>query len=96
MEVKIVTIRQALQHVADHPDMNLDKLLDTPAHELISRTLFDIANNAQADSRGTLTKANIARNMIFMRLVGRRRSGSHPATQKKEVDVLIFKPLAGE
>ena len=81
--MKIVTIRQALQHVADNPTLKTDVLLDVSVHELISRTLFEIANGAQLSERGSLNRANIARNMIFNRLVGRRRAGSHPATSQK-------------
>jgi len=80
--MKIVTIRQALQHVADNPTLKTDELLDVKAHELVARTLYEIANGAQMSERGSLTRANIARNMIFNRLVGRRRTGSHPATGK--------------
>jgi hypothetical protein len=92
--MKIVTIRQSLQHVVDNPVLQTDDLIGLPAHELVSRTLFEIANGAQISERGSMNRANIARNMIFNRLVGRRRPGTHPATQKKvELD---FVDLAGE
>lgn len=94
MGVKHVTIRQALQHVADNPVLKTDVLLDVPTHELVARTLFEIANGAQISERGSLARANAARNMIFTRLVGRRRAGSHPATHQKVE--LKFVPLAGE
>lgn len=81
--MKVVTIRQALQHVVDNPVLGTDDLISLPAHELVSRTLFEIANGAQISERGSMTRANVARNMIFTRLVGRRRPGSHPATEKK-------------
>lgn len=81
--MKIVTIKQALQHVAENPTMKTDVLLDVPVHELVSRSLFEIANGAHLNERGSLTRANVARNMIFNRLVGRRRAGSHPATNAK-------------
>lgn len=81
--MKIVTIQQALQQVADRPQMTDDNLLEHKVHELVCRSLFEIANEPQVKVRGSLTKANIARNMIFTRLVGRRRAGSHPATRTK-------------
>jgi hypothetical protein len=93
MGVKRVTVRQALQHVADNPVLKTDDLLQVPISELISRTLFDIANGAQLRDRKSMTHANVARNMIFQRLVGRRRAGSHPAT--KTTRQLQFKDLAG-
>jgi hypothetical protein len=92
--MKIVTIAQALQHVADNPSLKTDVLLNVPTHELVSRSLFEIANGAQLSERGSLNRANIARNMIFNRLVGRRRAGSHPATQTKVE--LEFVNLTGE
>jgi len=92
--VNIVSIQQALQQVADHPHMDTDDLLNTKAHELVCRSLFEIANAPKADQRGSLTRANTARHMIFTRLVGRRRAGSHPATRVRvEVE---FIDLAGK
>lgn len=92
--MKVVTIQQALQQVADRPQMSDDNLLDHKVHELVCRSLFEIANNPQIRERGSMTRANIARQMIFTRLVGRRRAGSHPATkQKVEVD---FVDLTGK
>jgi hypothetical protein len=84
-----VTIRQALQRVADTPVMQSDVLLNIPTHELVARTLFEIANNPQFDQRGSMARANLARNMILSRLVGRRRPGSHPATDEKVVLEMI-------
>lgn len=92
--MKIVTIRQALQQVADNPVLKSDDLISLPVHELVARSLFEIANGAQISERGSLTRANVARNMIFNRLVGRRRAGSHPATQTKVE--LEFVNLTGE
>jgi uncharacterized membrane protein (UPF0127 family) len=92
--VKIVTIQQALQQVADHPQMTTDNLLELKVHELVARSLFEIANNPRIKERGSMTRANAARHMIFTRLVGRRRAGSHPATKTKiEVD---FVNLTGQ
>jgi hypothetical protein len=85
--MKIVTIKQALQHVADNPVLKTDVLLDVHTHELVARSLFEIANGVQVSERGSLSRANVARTMIFNRLVGRRKPGSHPAThQKVELD----------
>ena len=91
--MKTITIRQSLQYVVDNPVLKTDDLIGLPAHELVSRTLFEIANGAQFSERGSMTRANVARNMIFNRLVGRRRAGTHPATQQKVE--LEFVDLAG-
>ena len=92
--MKIVPIRQALQHVADNPELNTDEIIALPAYELIARTLFEIANGGQASQRGSLTRANVARTMIFDRLGGRRKAGSHPATRK--TDAIEFVDLTGK
>lgn len=90
---RIVTIRQAMQMVADKPEITTDDLISLPAHELVIRTLFEIANNANSSERGAAARANAARGMIFNRMVGRRRAGSHPATKQKVT--LEFADLTG-
>lgn len=84
MSIKnVVTIRQALQYVADNPSPASDVLIDLPTHELVARTLFELANGATVDSIRSQQRANNARTLIFNRLVGRRRAGSHPATRQE-------------
>lgn len=80
--IKTVTIKQALQQVADYPVPLDDDALQMPVHELIARSLFDIANRPDATVRGSMTRANKARKIITDRLVGKRRAGSHPATRE--------------
>lgn len=92
--MKQVTIQQALQYVADHPDLETDELITLPAHELVCRTLFEIANGASLAQPRSMPKANAAREIIFLRLVGRRRAGSHPATRTKAA--IQFADLTGE
>lgn len=91
--MKIVTIRQALQQVADYPVQLSDDLLQAPVYELVARSLFDIANRPDASVRGSMAKANKARKMILDRMVGKRRAGSHPAT--REVIQVEFIDLTG-
>jgi hypothetical protein len=81
--MRIITVRQALQQVADHPVMDTDDLLNVKVHELVARSLFEIANGANMNKRGSMNRANVARQMILMRMIGRRRAGSHPATNTK-------------
>lgn len=90
-----VTIRQAMQQVADYPNRVDDELIQAPAHELVCRRLFDIANRPDAGERGSLARANKARRMILDRLVGKRRAGSHPATRTK-VEVTFVDLTGGE
>ena len=91
--MKIVTIKQALQRVTEHPEMETDDMLSVPVYELVTRTLFEIANGVQFEQRGSLTKATQARSMIFDRMVGKRKPGSHPA--RHETASLDFVDLTG-
>lgn len=87
--MKKVTVKAALRAVAENPAMPDDELLQHPVHELIARNLFEIANYPDAKVRGSLARANKARKMIFDRLVGKRRAGSHPATRNAvEIDFI--------
>ena len=91
--MKPVTIKDALQRVADNPVMATDEVIQLPVHELVCRALFEIANQPRASERGSMTRANKARKMILDRLVGKRRAGSHPAT--RTVVQLDFVDLTG-
>lgn len=89
-----VSIQQALQRVVDNPVLESDELISLPVHELVCRTLFEIANGVQTQRPRTMARANKAREMIFLRLIGRRRPGSHPAT--KQQNAIKFVDLTGE
>lgn len=89
-----VTVRQALQNVADNPVLGTDEIIQVPVHELIARALFEISNRPDSNERGSLTRANKARKMILDRLVGKRRAGSHPAT-RTHVEVEFFDLTGG-
>jgi hypothetical protein len=79
-----VSVRQALQQVADHPVLDTDVLLDVRVHELVARTLFEVANTPDSAVRGSYTRANKARRMLMDRLVGKRRPGTAPAARGTE------------
>jgi hypothetical protein len=91
--MKHVSIRQALQHVADYPEPVTDDTINMPVYEMVSRTLFDIANRPDAGVRGSMTKANRARKMILDRMAGKRRAGTKPPTKK--ASSLEFVDLTG-
>ena len=84
-------IRQALQHAADNPSMDTDELVALPVSELVARTLFEIANEV---SPKTKARANNARKLIFDRMVGRRKPGTHPA--RRNTVSIEFQDLTGE
>lgn len=90
-----VSIRDAMQYVADNPTIQTDELIQLPVHELVCRNLFEIANHPEATVRGSMARANRARKMILDRLVGRRRAGSHPAT-RTEVQLDFIDLTGGE
>ena len=74
-----VSIPAALKFAAKNPTPPTDVYLDLPTHYLISRRLWQLANNPDFSQRGSVTRAGRAQKIILDRLVGRRRSGSAPA-----------------
>lgn len=92
--MRSVTVRQALQQVADYPNPVDDEMIRWPVHEHVARTLYAIANDPNVRSRGSMTRANRARKMILNRMVGKRRAGSHPAT--RTTVAIDFMDLTGE
>ena len=77
-----MSIPEALQYVADHPDDVVAEPLEAPVWKLVSQTLFIIANSPSRTKRGSLLRATRAQKIIFNRLVGTRRPGSHPVAAK--------------
>lgn len=90
-----VTIRQALQQVADYPEPVTDEVIQMPTHELMARALFDIANRPDASVRGSMARANKARKMILDRLAGKRRAGTRPAV-RTENEIQFIDLTGGE
>ena len=90
-----VTIRQALQQVADYPQPVDDNVVNHPIHELVARTLYDIANSPDQSVRGSMGRANKARKLILDRMVGRRRAGTSPA-MKNQIQVEMRDLTGGE
>ena len=83
--MKHKTIPQALQYVADHPvASDPDTPLNMPMWELIARELFDIANKPDRRVKGAVARATKAQKMIYDRMVGRRKPGTHPAMTKTD------------
>ncbi len=82
--MKEVSVRQALQYVADHPVPDTDEWIQQPVWELVARTLYDIANSPNSKVRGANTRANKARKMIFDRAVGKRIPGTPPAARSED------------
>ena len=71
------TVEQALQYVADHPDITRPPI-DTPVWELVARTIYGIANSPDKRVRGSMGRAHAAQKILLDRMVGRRRPGTAP------------------
>jgi hypothetical protein len=78
------SVQDALQYVADHPQMSEADTIDVPAWELIGRTLFQIANHPNYRERGSQARSLKAHKILTDRLVGKRRAGTHPAQQTSD------------
>ena len=76
--MKNKTILEALKYVSTHPEPSNENLLQVPIYELVGRKLFDIANYPDKKVRGSQARAIAAQKIIFDRMVGRRRPGTHP------------------
>jgi hypothetical protein len=61
-----------MQYVADNPEVPDNDLISLPVWELVSRTLFEVANSPTSNSTRSMRRANVARDIILKRLVGRR------------------------
>ena len=78
----MVSIKESLENVAKHPEMSTDIIIDVRVHELVARTLYEIANDPDQRVRGSLSRATKAQKLIFNRIVGTRRPGTHPAARE--------------
>lgn len=76
-----VSIRDALQAAANSARSEDEAVIDLKVHELVSLTLYDIANGPDSKVRGSLVRATRAQKLIMNRLTGLRRPGTHPAAR---------------
>ena len=87
-----VSIKKALDDVAANPKMDRNAWIDQPAHDLICRSLYQVASSADPEVRGSLARARAAQREIFNRTSGTRRPGTHPAAARK-ADQVEFEDL---
>jgi hypothetical protein len=88
-KVKHLSVHDALQHVAEHPPKSFEPTVDAPVWELIGQVLFVHANSGDPRVRGSMGRATAAQKMIFDRISGRRRPGTHPAqVENEEIEFL--------
>ena len=89
-----VSVQQALQYVARNPSPRSDDMLQTPAHELVSRALFTVANSVDLSVRGSAARSNKARSLLMNRLEGKRGAGTAPVRESS--NAVEFHDLTGE
>lgn len=94
--MKNVTVQQALQHVADNPELPTDELIQVPVWELVSHALYEVANTPDSNVRGALSRANKARKIILDRVVGKRVPGTAPAARSNDEVEMVDLTRAGE
>jgi hypothetical protein len=90
------TVKEALEFVAKHPEPSRPPI-EMPIWELISRQLFEASHKVGGNALA-MKRATAAQKMIFDRLAGKRRPGTHPATvkTKRELKVLDLTQFQGE
>lgn len=74
------TVKEALEYVTRHPEPSRAPI-EMPVWELISRQLFQAAHTVGGN--GVAMKRSVgAQKIIFDRLSGKRKAGTHPAVAK--------------
>lgn len=80
MGVKHRTVKEALEFVSKHPTPSRLPI-EMPVWELVSRQLFEAAH-VVAGNGTAMKRATAAQKIIFDRLAGKRKAGTHPAVSK--------------
>lgn len=89
MGVKHKTVKEALEYVSRHPEPGGDPI-NMPVWELVARQLFEKAHQAGGTKTEMKTTA-AAQKLIFDRIVGRRKTGTHPAVrEEKKIRLIDF------
>lgn len=87
MGIKHRTVKEALEYVSKHPEP--DRVpIEMPVWELISRQLFEAAH-VVGGSAVTMKKTSTAQKIIFDRLAGKRKAGTHPAAGRTKRELKI-------
>lgn len=96
MGVKHRTVKEALEFVAKHPEPARPPI-EMPIWELVSRQLFE-ASHKVGGNAVAMKRSAVAQRIIFDRLAGKRKPGTHPATSKpkRELKVLDLTKFGNE
>lgn len=87
MGIKHRTVKEALEFVSKHPEPDRAPI-EMPVWELISRQIFEAAN-VVGGSRVTMKRTATAQKLIFDRLAGKRKPGTHPAAAKTKRELKV-------
>ena len=95
MGVKHKTVKEALEYVARHPEPSTIPI-EMPVWELVARQLFEAANTV-GGSAVSMKRSVAAQKIVFDRLAGKRKAGTHPAVAKtkRELKVLDLTKFGG-
>lgn len=90
------TVKEALEYVSKHP-VPTRVPIEMPVWELVSRQLFEAAHQVGGNAV-SMKRSVAAQKIIFDRLAGKRRPGTHPATSKvkRELKVLDLTKFGGD
>ena len=87
MGVKHRTVKEALEYVSRHPEPSTVPI-EMPIWELISRQLFEKSEHV-GGSAVQMKRTATAQKIIFDRLAGKRKPGTHPAAAKQKRELKI-------
>lgn len=87
MGIKHRSVKEALEYVNRHPEPELPPI-EMPVWELISRQLFETAHNV-GGTAVAMKRTATAQKIIFDRLAGKRKPGTHPAAAKSKRELVI-------
>lgn len=76
----MVSVAEALKRASANDRRSKDPV-EEYTYLLIADTLFSMANKPDPKVRGSIRRAVRAQKIILQRMVGKRVSGSHPATR---------------
>lgn len=88
MGVKHRTVKEALEFVSKHPTPSTVPI-EMPVWELVSRQLFEAAHTV-GGTAVSMKRSVAAQKIIFDRLAGKRRPGTHPATSKAKRELKVL------
>lgn len=88
MGIKHRNVKEALEFVAKHPTPSRSPI-EMPIWELVCRQLFEAAHGV-GGTNTALKRSTTAQKIIFDRLAGKRKPGTHPAQSKAKRELKVL------